>query len=301
MQTGGGKGIAGNVIMANEIIINNPGAVAVPGAAAVFSMKMLYDVCGPTAKYLGGKFANYTEIGVHNLERIFKNAAKQLQAQNTTEGQVPPRVLKEILSEGYFCEDELQAMYLGGVLASSKGPVSRDDRAIAYCSLVSSLSSYQLRTHCILYSTILRATYFEIGGKPHPLNDILKSIQNLNLTILIREADYRAAMEFSEAEQPENIAQHSFIGLEKKGLSERGIYVCPPRNPKHAYPPGDPMGGEVPFRYFYPTILGVELFLWGQGFGDRGLEAYKPDLLQTIKLPFAVEPYQVYPGEVSFH
>src|SRR5208283_3371005 len=100
-------------------------------------------------------------------------------------------VLKEVLSEGYFCEDELQAMYLGGVLASSKSSVSRDDRAIAYCSLVSSLSSYQLRTHCILYSTILRATHFLIGGKPYPLKNALTTIQKQSLTVVIREADYQ--------------------------------------------------------------------------------------------------------------
>lgn len=281
--------------MANEIIINNLEAAAVPGAAAVLSGKLLYDVCGPSAKYIGGKLANYTEIGVQNLERIFKNAAEQLKVQNKSEGQVPPRVLKEVLSEGYFCEDELQAMYLGGVLASSKGPVSRDDRAIAYCSLVSSLSSYQLRTHCIIYSTLLRATSFKIGNTLHPLKDIIPNwIQEHGLTVVIREKDYQSAMEFSGVEQPENIAQHSFVGLENKGLSERGIQVCPTRNPNN------PKDDEVPFRYFYPTILGVELFLWGQGFGDCGLEVYKPDLLQKIKLPFSVEPYEVHPGQVSF-
>jgi hypothetical protein len=270
--------------MANEIITSS-------GLAAAIGVKLLNDVCGPTAKYAGGELASYAKIGVQNLKRVFENAAKQLKAQDKIGGQVPPRVLKEILSEGYFCEDELQAMYLGGVLASSKGPVSRDDRAIAYCSLVSSLSSYQIRTHCILYSTILRATHFHIGEKPYPIKDVLPTIQKQSLTIVIREADYLAAMEFSEAEQPENIAQHSFVGLEKRGLSERGIYVCHPRNPKK---------GEVPFRYFYPTILGVELFLWGQGVGDCGLEAYKPDLLQKIKLPFTVEPYEVHPGQVGF-
>ncbi|MDE3068996.1 MAG: hypothetical protein KGJ60_15805 [Verrucomicrobiota bacterium] len=277
--------------MVNAIMINNPGAAVVPGAAAILGGKLLCDICGTSAKYLGGQLANYTEAGVQNLERIFENAAKQIQTRNKIEGQVPPRVLKKILSEGYFCEDEVQAMYLGGVLASSKGPVSRDDRAIAYCSLLSSLSTYQIRTHCILYSTILRATHFCVGGQPSPIKIILPTIQKQSLTILIREADYRTAMDLSESEQPENIAQHSFVGLEKRGLSERGIYLCHPRNPKD---------GEVPFRCFYPTILGAELFLWGNGFGDCGVEAYKPDLLQKIKLPFTVEPYEVHPGQVGF-
>jgi hypothetical protein len=118
--------------MPNEIITTS-------GLAAAVGLKLLNDVCGPTAKYVGGELKSYTEVGVDNLKRVLKNAAKQIKAQNKDEGQVPPRVLKEILSEGYFCEDELCAMYLGGVLASSKSLVSRDDRAMSYCSLVSNL------------------------------------------------------------------------------------------------------------------------------------------------------------------
>lgn len=274
--------------MAGEIITS-------AGLATAVGVKLFNDVCGPTAKYAGGELASYAKIGVQNLKRVFENAAKQLKAQDKTGGQVPPRVLKEILSEGYFCEDELQAMYLGGVLASSKGPVSRDDRAIAYCSLVSSLSSYQLRTHCIIYSALLRATHCYIGKTLHPLEDIVSRwVQRHGITVLIREEDYQSAMEFSAAEHPANIAQHAFVGLEEKGLSERGIHVCHSRNPNN------PKDGEVPFRYFYPTMLGIELFLWGQGIGDCGLEAYKPGLLQKIKLPFTVEPYEVHPGQCGF-
>jgi|ERR1035437_1090409 hypothetical protein len=63
--------------MTNEIT-TNPSTAAVPGVAAVLSAKLLYDICGPTAKYLGGKFANYTEIGVQDLERVFqKQSTKQ--------------------------------------------------------------------------------------------------------------------------------------------------------------------------------------------------------------------------------
>jgi len=274
--------------MPDEIITSS-------GLAAALGVKLLLDVCGPTAKYVGGELASYTQIGAQNLKRVFENAAKQINDQNKIEGQVPPRVLKEILSEGYFCEDEIQAMYLGGVLASSKGPISRDDRAISYCSLVSSLSTYQLRTHCILYSALLRTKYLQIGNPPYPIKEnIFGWIQNHGLTVIIREIDYQSAMEFSGVEQPTIIAQHSFVGLEKKGLSEGGFHVCHSRNPNN------PKESEVPFRYFYPTILGVELFLWGQGFGDSGLEAFRPELLQKVNIPLSIEPYEVHPNHVSF-
>ena len=67
---------------------------------------------------------------------------------------VPPRVLKGIVNEGAFCEDSIAAEYLGGVLASSRGTGSRDDRGVVMNALIGRLSVYQLRTHYILYHII---------------------------------------------------------------------------------------------------------------------------------------------------
>jgi len=43
------------------------------------------------------------------------------------------------------------AEYLGGVLAASRSRGGRDDRAIAWSNLVTSLSSVQVRAHFLLY------------------------------------------------------------------------------------------------------------------------------------------------------
>ncbi|MFC1560903.1 hypothetical protein ACFL4V_00330 [Candidatus Latescibacterota bacterium] len=71
------------------------------------------------------------------------------------EGQVPPRVLKRVLSDGWFCEDEIMREYYGGVLASSRSTINRDDRGKTYLELLSNLSTYQTRTYYIVY-TILK-------------------------------------------------------------------------------------------------------------------------------------------------
>ncbi len=255
------------------------------GLATALGAKLLYDVCGPTAQYLGGEISSYTEIGITNLQRIFKIAAQRLQASRKIQGQVPSRVLKAVLSEGYFCEDELQSAYLGGVLASAKGPVSRDDRAISHLSLIESLSSYQLRTHCILYSSILRA-------REELFPNINRYISSYGITVSIRESDYELAMGYSADEQPRHLAEHSFVGLEIRGLSEGGGEIVYPRPPSDAH--------EVPFRFFHATSLGVELFLWGQGFGHLGLEGYTPDLAHHLELPFFVEPENVSLGRVNY-
>lgn len=266
--------------MAGEIVTHT-------GIATALGAKLLYDVCGPTAKYMGRGIASKTEVGVNNLKRVFERAAKRIHELNKVEGQVPPRVLKDVLAEGYFCEDEIQAAYLGGVLASSKGPVSRDDRATAYCSLISSLSSYQLRTHYILYATLLRA-------QQPPFPEVMQWLYRHDATVCIKEADYQKAMEFSPIEQPEVIAQHAFVGLEKRGLSEGGMRVVQPfRHSKTSY-------SDFPFRYFYPTALGIELFLWGHGVGDRGLEGFTQDLVKILTPPINVNPYDVILGKVSY-
>ena len=54
---------------------------------------------------------------------IFKHAETTLGTKIDEPGQVPPKVLKEILLEGYFCDDELSARVLrrGLGLLSERG------------------------------------------------------------------------------------------------------------------------------------------------------------------------------------
>jgi hypothetical protein len=273
--------------MSSELI--TPGT-AVATAASGFAFKLLYDVCGPSAKYLGKELESYTEKGVKNLNRVLETAWEIIRKQNKVEGQVPPRVLKDVLAEGYFCEDELTAMYLGGVLASSKSSVSRDDRAVAYCALIRSLSTYQIRTHCILYTMLLRTprekTQFE-----SPFPHVREHLRKHGITVAFRESDYISAMEFSAAENPEKITQHSFVGLEKHGLIEGGLHVAIP---------GKSKGETNVIRWIYPTILGVELFLWGQGLGEMDWEDFSPELLAQLNLPFRVAPEQVNYMHVNY-
>jgi len=113
-----------------------------PGTELIIrcSAEILQKLLGPTADYLGGEIKSYTEKGLNyvrgrsekggkgeiksytekgleNITIIFKAAIKKLGSKIETDGQVPPRILKEILDEGYFCEDELASEYFGGVLA----------------------------------------------------------------------------------------------------------------------------------------------------------------------------------------
>lgn len=262
-------------------IISGTGLLMAVGA------KLINDVCGPSAKYLGKELESYTKVGVANLQRVFGKAEKRLEMHGKRDGIVPPRVLKNILQEGYFCEDELNAEYLGGILASSKGPTTRDDRAVTYSVLMSSLSSYQIRTHYLLYSCILRS-------EQRPWNQTVTwMLRRFGITVAIEDEAYVRAMDFSEKEPRAPIIEHVFTGLEKHGLSEKGLTVVPPN--EHVKGQPDP-----PFRYFYPTLAGTELFLWGLGVGDRGFDAYTPDLLKDDDLPASIMPLEIQLGRVSW-
>jgi hypothetical protein len=121
---------------------------------------------GPTAEYLGGGLRAWTEKRVQNVATIFNKAQEKLGPEIEKAGSVPPRVLKEVLDEGSFCDDELTAEYFGGILASSRTPSGRDDRGRHIC--VSRLS-------CT--SGLARAELIDIAawGTPDHLNTFGKS------------------------------------------------------------------------------------------------------------------------------
>lgn len=125
------------------------------GAIAAYLRKDgLQKLLGPTADYLGGELQEFTKRRIENFGKIFQNADQKLGDRSNTHGSVPPRVLKEILNEGSYSEDESATEYFGGVLASSRTSIGRDDRGARIAKLVARLSTYQLRSHLLIYSTI---------------------------------------------------------------------------------------------------------------------------------------------------
>jgi hypothetical protein len=264
-----------------------PEIITGPGLLFAIGAKLANDVCGPTAKYLGKELASYTEHGIKNLRRIFERGAEKLGAAKKHAGSVPPRVLKAVLQEGYFCEDEMQAEYLGGILASSKSPISRDDRGVTYTMLLSLLSSYQIRTHYLIYSCALTQ-------KSHRWPDVAKWMRRgLGVTLIVADEVYVNAMDFSPTESRDPITEHVFTGLEKQGLLRKGLDVITPTEV------GKKDWEGPAFRYVHLTLAGIELFLWGSGVGRRGLEAYHPDLLE-LELPTTMQPLELQLGEVNW-
>ena len=124
---------------------------------AIGGSVLVVRLLGPTTEYLGTNLQQWTARRAENIRRVFQKAADKLGPDLEKDGAVPPRVLKGILEEGQFADDELVAEYLAGVLASSRTSDARDDRGAALTALVGRLSTYQLRAHYVMYATARRA------------------------------------------------------------------------------------------------------------------------------------------------
>jgi hypothetical protein len=241
----------------------DPGTALGTGLALLGGKEILTKLLGPTAEYLGTELESYAEKGLENLKRIFGKAIRRVGVKIEQEGQVPPRVLSKLLSEGYFCEDELSAEYFGGVLASSRSGVSRDDRGVTYLNLISSLSTYQIRTHYLVY-TLFRQYY---TGKDLHLG---LGEDRFKMTLYIPDSVYASAMDFAENEKLGLLTDHALHGLARNNLIQikcmgASEFISDSFRMEALVIPKI----EEPGVVLLPTIEGVQLFLWAHGLGDK--------------------------------
>jgi hypothetical protein len=246
------------------------------------SVKLVEKILGPTADYLGEGIRDWTQKGARNIGKIFENAGRKLGDRIESPGKVPPRVLKGILSEGYFCDDEIGAEYFGGVLASSRTSVSRDDRGCTMLSMIGRMSAYQLRAHYIFYNIAKRL--LGSGGYNIGLEEVRRELQ-----ILVPWRDFVSAMKFSKDEQRTVILRHIMDGLEKEmliGNFETWAYGASNFLESRFQEKIEDTGVT-----FCISALGVELYLWSHGLGGNKIlgfcdPAFEADLQPVFDIPF---------------
>jgi hypothetical protein len=227
---------------------------------ALVAGKVVEKILGPTAEYLGQGLKTFAEKRVQNVQNIFRFGALALGSQIDEPGVVPPRVLAGILNEGSYCDDPLAAEYLGGVLASSRSTITRDDRGAALISLVTRLSSYQLRLHYIIYATIVkvhRGSGLTVGT----------GTDRFQLFVFIPESVLNPAFDFSPKEAPEPIMHHALSGLNREALIFPNFWLRQTR-----------LSPEVGLTVG-PWMAGAELFLAAHGFRSvSGNDLVRTDL-----------------------
>lgn len=229
-----------------------PHDLVILGASAPLALKVL----GPTADYVGDELQSWTERRLTNLQRIFEKAHVRLGENAEGPGQVPPRVLREVLEGGSYWDDELGAEYFGGLLAASRSELPVDDRAASMAALVSRLSTFQLRTHYLMYRTtreLLLGSDIEIG---------LGAQVRSKGRVFVPYHVWLIAMDMSGDPDLDwaDILQHSVHGLVREGLVS-----SPAMGSAELLSQEVGREVDVPGVVFTPAVPGVELFCAAHG------------------------------------
>jgi hypothetical protein len=258
----------------------DPGTgLAILGSAAG-GAKVVEKILGPTAEYVGAGLKNWTEHRVQNVARIFRKASERLGSGIDSPGAVPPKVLKEVLDEGSYSDDELTAEYFGGILASGRSPNGRDDRAASYLRLTSELSTYQIRFHYIAY-TLFR--HFFVGSSLR--TTFAEDLAKMELFVPYRVL--AAAMDFTSQEPGMDILLHCTSGLDRHDLISCSAWGRPEHLNEVAKKfHGDKwLGVTDAGMLVLPTQFGIDYYLWALGFGRVSRTQFLGPELSLPELP----------------
>lgn len=251
---------------------------------------LLLNVFGPVTQSMGQALGRMADYRLGNVQRIAK-AADRKSAATGRDGIVNPRVAHSLLDDGSWCDDEMMVEYFGGLLAAGRTPTGRDDRAVAWTSLLASMSAIEIRLHFILYREWAHA----LIGLPQSDVDQLAFNQGVAAMYVKFDTVVDALMDEQEGKPSSGdamrLATQAVTGLTRRDLLDRNNWGVGTASKL-------PEAGELPFDntiFAVPTWPGIELFGWacgmpGCGFGDFNDLAEVPEFDVDIPRPEAVLP-----------
>ena len=212
---------------------------------------LIQRMLGPGADAFGQALARSIDYRARNWGRIASKAAKKANADLEL-GIVNPRVAYVMLEDGSLCDDELMAEYLGGVLAASRTPDGRDDRAVTWSRVITGLSAFQVRAHYLLY----REWAARLNGREDL--DFMK-MKTGEFVMRLESMEFMTRLAPEASGDDATIMNHAIIGLENAGLigSDYGFS-------------NKPVASNLlkrPMRV-NPSYLGIELYGWALGLPD---------------------------------
>lgn len=205
---------------------------------------------GPSVEVVSGRLANATAWTLDNVEHMFSRAVARSHGRTDP---VNPRVLARTVDEAGISDTEVMAEYLGGVLASSRSAGGKDDRGVAFVATVSSLSSGTLALHYALYA---HAALVLHGHDVNPGQEDKLSALN----IFVPLADLWHSVRWSST----GAYTHGLWSLNNAKLFTLGLSG----SVELLKTQGVPHAVEVGLKYGL-TFAGIELFLWGLGYGQE--------------------------------
>ena len=232
--------------------MSDPLTIAGAGLAVLGSKDILTKLLGPTADYLGGEVKGFVQKCNVNVDSVFVRAKRKLGARIDDEGSVSPRVLRHVLDDARFCEDELAAEYYGGLLAGSREATGKDDQSLPYLAKVRQMSVYQIRLHFAFYYEILRL------HKASKLN-LGQGSESTRAGLLLPHSFVKPLFPPEKHTDYWNLMTHSVVGLSSHGLIATYAYGGA-SDLANRFP-----GAAVDGAYMEPNFVGAELFMWALG------------------------------------
>ncbi len=227
---------------------------------------LLKRVLGPPADALGVALGRFVEARTQNVGRILENADTKLGARGDRPEKVPMRIAGLLMEDCSYCDEPIMVEYIGGVLASSRSGVSRDDRGAKWMKLVLQLSTYELRAHYIAY----QATQLALRERNARRNWTDVNDAAAFGPMCIPYKDFMSAMDFVLGEPQDEIVSETVFGLSRAGLLDQFSLFTPLTfevvHQRQSHPTG--------MLTFMPTVPGIHLFLYALGMGDLPISAF---------------------------
>ncbi|MEH6406955.1 MAG: hypothetical protein V7767_06730, partial [Leeuwenhoekiella sp.] len=188
--------------------------------------------------------------------------------------EIPPKILREVINEGSFCEDEVTLNYYAGILGSSLSEDGKDDRGIFYTNIINSLSSYQLRFHYLV-----SINFISFHKQLKDLSTEYNIPYHRKLSGIVSRKYIFDKMNFNENEK---LLEHCISGLKKEGLYHTSF------QDKDSYLKNSKVNDDLETTML--SRLGIQLYLWCSG--NKDIEA--SDILETkSNNPLLFEPYDI--------
>jgi hypothetical protein len=231
-----------------------------------------------------------------NLNRIGRRAQAKLGESINEPGEVAPRLAVAVMESGSWCDAEVMSEYFGGILAASRSPDGSDDRGVAWANLVSTLPTYDVYVHYLIYEAF-RRTF--LGQGLDLGNGII--LDSSTIYLPIRSVLTATGLELSAgswgAVSPSvtSLARHGLIADHYAFGSIAELTAL-----NEAYSREIPEEGVI----VSPSISGIELYLWAHGYrvdasrlldANLSMEAVGDlgrveDVQEVAKMPFRTPP-----------
>lgn len=114
----------------------------------------LYRVFGPSIGAFGGNLGKWTDRWSQNFLRISERAEKKLGPKTEIEGEVSPRIIQRLVTDGGWCDDSVAQEYFAGLVASSRSEDGLDDSNLPTITMLAGLGSKDIRLHYLVYRSV---------------------------------------------------------------------------------------------------------------------------------------------------